>query len=662
MKKLGAILLTLALVGLVIPMTAIVSASPATMTVVSNTSVLITGVYNKAGGVNNFVDLSSSPLSAVRAWEPDPYSTTYPVEPSEATDSTWDNGVDWFEDNGSAADWIWETHLAEGPASYDTTDPLYDADAARYGRVVLFETNFNIPGNPISATLRIAADNGYEAWVNSGTHYRSATAAAGWETSNLTQSWLTTSGWQSYGTFSISGGELVNGSNTLYVLAGNEYFWSDDGNSPTPPTQGTWPDDYNQYNPGAAIFQLDVEYEEPELYDICGYKYAYWDDCYIALPGWNITVEKVVWNGTAEAWDPDPAFTPVTVTTNETGKYCFVDLEAGNYSVSEDLKDGWDQVLPDKEDGWVHIVELPGDDYDPEDEYNFVNTPEEWCGDQTAWAADPHPGDTRFENASNWATYGNYTRGDGNSTDPAVYPLYAGQHYLAGMLYVYDGDDTLYVQYTTEVPELILYHCLLNGGKVYQKEGYCAGEWTGLLEYHLAVGNTTDDIPRTVKGRGRNGSPTNPIPGQFEYSDDFDPAEPDTGWFVVDISELDDPFVIAAHAVMEWCGYDCRAMDEISAAVDLTGDWDLVIDYEGTNFPFTMTITDHETDGSLSGTLDALPLSGSCDYPLIAFDVVDGGLTVSFEGTVSCTSTMSGACVFSNEPENLYAWTATRVT
>jgi hypothetical protein len=267
MKKLLFTMLALVLaIGLSIPMAIPVAAAPDTMTVVSGDSgaTVITTVYNKAGGVNNTVVLGS-PLTAVKAWEPDPYSTTYPTEPGEATDSTWDNGVNWFEDNGSAADWIWETNIAEGPASYDTSNLLYDADAARYGRVVLFETTFNIPGNPTSATLRIAADNGYEAWVNSGTHYRSPTAAAGWETSNLHQAWLTTSGWQSYGTLSISGSELVNGSNTLYVLAGNEYFWSDDSppDSPVPPTQGTWGNPgYHQYNPGAAIFQLDIEYEE----------------------------------------------------------------------------------------------------------------------------------------------------------------------------------------------------------------------------------------------------------------------------------------------------------------------------------------------------------------------------------------------------------------
>jgi uncharacterized repeat protein (TIGR01451 family) len=220
------------------------------MTVVSSTSTPITGVYNKAGGVSNFVDLST-PILAVRAWEPDSYPDNYPTEPPEAIDSTWDNGVNWFEDNLSSADWIWETHLANGPTEYGIADPLYDADASISGRVVLFETTFEIPGDPTSATLRIAADNGWEAWVNAGTHHLSSTVIAGWETSNLHEAYLKTSGWQSYGTINIAS-ELVSGTNTLYVLAGNEYFAADDGNTPTPASK---------YNPGAAIFQLDINYE-----------------------------------------------------------------------------------------------------------------------------------------------------------------------------------------------------------------------------------------------------------------------------------------------------------------------------------------------------------------------------------------------------------------
>jgi len=262
-KVLFPIMALVLALSLALPMTAIVSASPATMTVVSdNTSVLITRVYNKALGVSTLVDLSSSPPNAVKAWEPAPYFATYPDEPPEATGSTWDNGVGWFEDNVSAADWIWETHLAEGPKDYDLSDDLYDADAARYGRVVQFETTFNIPGIPTSATLHIAADNGYEAWVNTGTHYMSPTATVGWETSNLTEAWLTTSGWDTAVGHHNVVVDLQSGSNTLYVMAGNEYFWGDDTGNFDNPTVSTWGEgDYEQHNPGAVIFQLDVEYD-----------------------------------------------------------------------------------------------------------------------------------------------------------------------------------------------------------------------------------------------------------------------------------------------------------------------------------------------------------------------------------------------------------------
>ena len=258
MKKLvGTLLVLFLVVGLGMPGVPTVKAGTGSITVVSSESTQIIGVYNKAGGGNNYVDLSLSSMFAVRAWEPDPYPNTYPTEPPEATDSTWDNGVNWFEDNHSTADWIWETHLANDPATvYGSTSPLYDANAAINGRVVLFATTFEIPGYPTSATLRIAADNGWEAWVNDGTHHKSSTVHDGtgikWYESNLHQAYLNTNGWQSYGTITIPASELHSGTNTLYVLAGNEYFAADDGNTQTPASL---------YNPGATIFQLDVAYE-----------------------------------------------------------------------------------------------------------------------------------------------------------------------------------------------------------------------------------------------------------------------------------------------------------------------------------------------------------------------------------------------------------------
>jgi len=228
-----------------------------TTCVVSDNSTLITKVYNKAGGGNAEVDLSGAPMNAVEAYEPKPYPTVYPLEPPETIDSVWDNGVNWFEDNSSSADWIWDTHHAEDPASYNITDPLYDANAARWGRVVLLETDLDIPGIPTLATLHIAADNAYEFWLNSGTSTRSATAkVAGWESTNLTEAKVATAGWQALGTYDVLG-DLIMGSNTLYVLAGNEYFWGDDSPNFDNPTRL---DPYAQYNPGAAIFQLCVEW------------------------------------------------------------------------------------------------------------------------------------------------------------------------------------------------------------------------------------------------------------------------------------------------------------------------------------------------------------------------------------------------------------------
>jgi len=237
----------------------VITTGPGSLSVVSDEEVMITKVYNKAGGGNSVVDLSGSPLNAVRAQEPKPYATGYVTEGAEVTDSVWDNGVDWFEDNASGADWIWETERAEGPASLDPGNARYDADAAKWGRVVLFETTFDVPGTPTSATLRIAADNGYEVWVNSATHFYSPTVSGtGWEDTSLYEADLITTGWQAYGTITIDASELVTGSNTLFVLAGNEYFWTDDGNSPVPPTQSN---PYAQYNPGAVIFHLDIDYE-----------------------------------------------------------------------------------------------------------------------------------------------------------------------------------------------------------------------------------------------------------------------------------------------------------------------------------------------------------------------------------------------------------------
>jgi hypothetical protein len=63
-----------------------------------------------------------------------------------------------------------------------------------------------------------------------------------------------------------------------------------------------------------------------------------------------------------------------------------------------------------------------------------------------------------------------------------------------------------------------------------------------------------------------------PIPGQFQYSMEYEEAVDNTGWVPdggVDISSFsDDVIFIAAHAVMQWSGYDCDALAEIEAALN----------------------------------------------------------------------------------------------
>jgi len=198
--------------------------------------------------------------NAVLAAEPKPYATGYASEPPEVLNSKWDTDMIpslYFQNASPVADWIWETARAEDPAGLSGL--LYDADASSNGRVVVFEKTFFIPGTPQDATLHITPDNCYEVWIN-GTHVaRSGTALVdGWETTNLDKTAVDTNGWQTVGEYLALNSYLnANDNNTIKIMAGNESFFDSD-NSPQPPyVAGQY-----QYNPGALIFKLDVEYEE----------------------------------------------------------------------------------------------------------------------------------------------------------------------------------------------------------------------------------------------------------------------------------------------------------------------------------------------------------------------------------------------------------------
>ncbi|MDK2834593.1 MAG: hypothetical protein PWR29_857 [Methanolobus sp.] len=177
------------------------------------------------------------------------------------------------------------------------------------------------------------------------------------------------------------------------------------------------------------------------------------------------------------------------------------------------------------------------------------------CFDETAWAAQCQPGLYRFVDKGNWATYIKYNLGAAVTPCCAVkYPIYAGQHYRAGTLYVYDktmyqpeGEcgpgryGTLYVKYATY------------GGSDY-KDGYI-GAWKGFTEYHLHVADEPEGF-NPVRTFSKKLGWGNPIPGQFEYSEEYDTIKTDTGWIEVEICgyENSDAY-IAAHSVMWWCGH-----------------------------------------------------------------------------------------------------------
>ena len=86
-----------------------------------------------------------------------------------------------------------------------------------------------------------------------------------------------------------------------------------------------------------------------------------------------------------------------------------------------------------------------------------------------------------------------------------------------------------------------------------------------LAEVHLWMGET--ELPM------RKGVPT-ASPGQFPYSPEiatdglsatFTLCSTDAGF------DLEDGLWVAAHAVVSWCEYDSRAVDEIEAALGNSG-------------------------------------------------------------------------------------------
>jgi PKD repeat protein len=161
---------------------------------------------------------ASYPYNAVLAW----------------VHGSWWSGLT-YNFGSSTAQWIWESYR-----------PAHPVD----GDIVYFQRAFTIPGTPTGAILYATCDNGYEASINGNTLGR-AQLESGWETSDLTENYVHSSGWQSVETYIVPP-SLLNGNggtNTLSIAGVNEYSGTMEGGTP-----GTV-----DGNPGGLVYQLVYE-------------------------------------------------------------------------------------------------------------------------------------------------------------------------------------------------------------------------------------------------------------------------------------------------------------------------------------------------------------------------------------------------------------------
>lgn len=214
MKRLFLVILVL-FVALILTAPMPVAANPdSMMTVVSDTTTMVT---------DGNVPAAIYPYNAVLAWQPFDPANNY-----------WDTNLTGHTFTGIAK-WIWESARVQNPINGDIVD---------------FKKEFSIPGNPTAGTAYITCDNGYELRVN-GELISTVQLGAGWRASNLTESFVNTSGWQSVETWNITAW-LVSGQNTIEIATANEYMGPLDGQS-----NGTM-----DSNPAGLIYEIDITYEE----------------------------------------------------------------------------------------------------------------------------------------------------------------------------------------------------------------------------------------------------------------------------------------------------------------------------------------------------------------------------------------------------------------
>ena len=136
---------------------------------------------------------------------------------------------------GTGADWIWNSYRVGQPVT---------------GEIVEFTHAFAIVGVPTVGTLKITADNAFEASVNGSVVGDSENLFGDWRTSDLTESYVAASSigvssWATVRTFDVLG-YLLAGANSLAVTGVNEQ--ADSGTIDS--------------NPAGVIYRLCVESEE----------------------------------------------------------------------------------------------------------------------------------------------------------------------------------------------------------------------------------------------------------------------------------------------------------------------------------------------------------------------------------------------------------------
>ncbi len=139
------------------------------------------------------------------------------------------------------AEWIWE----DGPVS--PQEGRVYVDSPIMGDIIEFMRGFMVEGTPVSGSLAITTDNGYEFGVN-GTTVGSAQLSGDWRTSDLTQPFCDRDNWQSVEVWDITP-YLAEGANTLAITGVNEYMGPLDGDANGTPTS----------NPGGLIYKMCVD-------------------------------------------------------------------------------------------------------------------------------------------------------------------------------------------------------------------------------------------------------------------------------------------------------------------------------------------------------------------------------------------------------------------